>query len=88
MLLDGDDRTSFYHGLVGIIVALGLVPMHEGNYVLSEHIGTRGLACSSYGLEILSNVGEGLLRVFVFPLGPVCPVKVVLVLGLLSTLEV
>ncbi len=88
MLLNGNDRASFYHGLVGIIVTLGLVPMLEGNYVLSEHVGTRGLACSLYGLEILSNVDKGLLRVFVVPLGPVLPVKVVLMLGLSSTLKV
>ncbi len=62
--------------------------MPEGNHVLLEHVGTRGLACSLYGLEILSNVGEGLLRVFVIPLGPVLPVKVILMLGLSSTLKV
>ncbi len=62
--------------------------MLEGNYVLLEHVGTRGLACSLYGLEILLNVGEGLLRVFVVPLGPVLLVKVILMLSLSSTLEV
>ncbi len=86
MLLDGDDRASFYHGLVGIIVTPGFVLMPERNYVLSEHVGTRGLACSLYGLKILADVNERLLWVITVPLGPVLPVKVIVVLVLSGTL--
>ncbi len=88
MLLDRDDGTLVDHCLVCIIVTLSFVLVPDGNYVLSEHVGTRGLNCSSNGLELLTNVGEGLLGVFIIPLGPVLPVKIAVVLGLLSTLKV
>ncbi len=51
LLLDGNDRSSIYPGLVGIIVFLRPIPLLKGNYVLSEHVRTRGLDCSLYGLK-------------------------------------
>ncbi len=87
MLLDGDDGTLIDHHLFSIVATLSFVLVPEGYYVSLENGGTRGLVCSSNGFEILVNVGEGLLWVFIVPLGPVLPVKVVLVLGLSSTLE-
>lgn len=62
--------------------------MDEGNNVLSEHVGARGLVCSLEGLKIITNVNEGLLGVLLVPLGLVLPVKIIIVLGLTRTLEV
>ncbi len=61
--------------------------MLEGNDVLKEHIQTRGLACPTNGLKVFADVGEGLFRVFLIPLGPVLPVEVVVVLNLPCTLK-
>ncbi len=88
MLVDRDDRASFYHGFVGIIEALSFVLVPEGYYMLSKHVGARGLAFSSNGLKIHFDVSEGLFWVFVVPLGPVLPLEVVIVLSLSSTLKV
>ncbi len=88
MLLDGDDGALLDHCLVCFIISLGKVVVPEEDNVLTKHIQTRGLACSSDGLKILANVGEGFLGVFLIPLGPVLPVEVVVVFNFSSMLEV
>ncbi len=56
-------------GMIGnlfIIVLSGpketiyLVLIYKGNNMGTEHVGTRGLVCSSEGLKILPEVCEGL----------------------------
>ncbi len=56
--------------------------------MLSKQIQTRGLVCSANGLKVFTNLDGGLLRVFVTPLGPVLPVKVVIMLDLSGILKV
>ncbi len=64
MLLDGDNRASFYHLLVRVgLESNFLILVHKGNNMITEHIGTRGLVCSMEGFKIFSNVCEGLLGV-------------------------
>ncbi len=88
MLINRNDRASFYHALVGAIGTRGFILVPQGYYVSMEHLGTRGLACSLDGLEVLLDVSQGLFWVFVIPLGPVLPVEVVVVLSLSGTLKV
>ncbi len=47
--------------------ACGLILVHKGNNMRMDHIGTRGLVCSSKGLEVLPDIGEGLLWVYGIP---------------------
>ncbi len=57
VLLDGNDRTSFYHLLIGIFKeAICPIRVGKGNNVGTKHIGTRGLICSSETLKVLPDV--------------------------------
>ncbi len=85
MLVNGNDGAALDYCLVYVIVT---IPANEGNNVLSERVGARGLACSSEGLKVMAYVNEGLLWVFLFPLRPVLLVKIIIVLNLARTLEV
>ncbi len=87
MLLNGDDKAMLDHCLVCVIVTMSNVTVNEGNDVLLEHVGARGLAFSSEGLEVIACVSEGLFWIFLVPLGPVFQVKIIIVLGLTRTLE-
>ncbi len=88
MLVNRDDGAMFDHCLVCVIVTMSNVPVNEGNDVLSEHVGARGLACSLEHLEVIAYVSEGLFWVFLVPLGPVLLVEIIIVISLTRTLEV
>ncbi len=65
-----------------------LILVLEGNNVWMEHVGTRGLVCSTKGLNILPDVCEGLLGICRIPLGSVLVVELIFVIALLHRLMV
>lgn len=88
MLLNGDNGARLNHCLVCVIVSMGLIPVFKRVNVLAVHRGARGLVCALNSLKIFVYLGEGLLRIFLVPLGLVLPVKVVIMLNLASRLGV
>ncbi len=89
VLLDGNDWDPLNHLLVWASPgANSLIPWLEGNHILAEHIGAGSLVGATKRLEILMDVGKGLLRVCNIPLGSVLAVEDVIVICLLRTLNV
>ncbi len=86
VLLDRNDRISFYH-------CQACEKSHmsnscgQGNNMRTKHIGTRGLVCSSEALKVLPYVNEGLFGIDRIPSWAVFPVEVVVMLLLPLPLE-
>ncbi len=58
MLVDGDDGVTLNHHLVGVIVSVSNILVHEGDNVLAKHVQTRGLVCSVNGLKVFANLDK------------------------------
>ncbi len=80
MMLDGEDRTPLYHCLVRVPACFILVDQWDN--VRTEHVGTKGLVCSSEGLKVLPDVSEGMLGVSMIPLGLIFAEEIAIVLFL------
>ncbi len=81
VLLNENDRTSFYHCLVRLVKeAICLILVDKGNNMGTKHIGTRGLVCLLETLKVFPDINEGLFGIDRVPSWVVFPVEVVVML--------